>query len=200
VAIRRKFSPVPIAIFAAALLASSFGLFPIQVTLSVAAVLIVLGNYISIREMYDAIDWPIIVLLGALVPVGATLDSTGVTGLIGQGIVDMVGVSPAMFVVPLLMIIAIALSNIINNAATAILMAPLALSVASGLGVNPDPYLMAVAIGSSCAFMTPIGHQSNLLVMGPGGYHFRDYWRLGLPVSVAAVLIGSPAILLVFSL
>lgn len=200
VAIRRKFSPVPILVFAAALLASAVGVFPIQVTLSVAAVVIVLGNYISIREMYDAIDWPIIVLLGALVPVGATLDSTGVTGLLGQTIVNLVGGSPAVFVVPLLMIVAIALSNVVNNAATAILMAPLAMSVADGLGVNPDPFLMAVAIGSSCAFMTPIGHQSNLLVMGPGGYEFRDYWRLGLPVSIAAVLIGSPAILLVFSL
>lgn len=200
VAIRRKFSPVPILVFAAALLASAVGIFPIQVTLSVAAVVIVLGNYISMREMYDSIDWPIIVLLGALVPVGATLDSTGVTALLGQTIVDLVGGSPAVFVVPLLMIIAIALSNVVNNAATAILMAPLALSVADGLGVNPDAFLMAVAVGSSCAFMTPIGHQSNLLVMGPGGYEFRDYWRLGLPVSIAAVVVGSPVILLVFSL
>lgn len=200
VAIRRKFSPVPILVFAAALVASAVGIFPIQVALSLAAVVIVLGNYISMREMYDSIDWPIIVLLGALVPVGATLDSTGVTALLGQGIIDLVGESPAVFVVPLLMIVAIALSNVVNNAATAILMAPLALSVASGLGVNPDAFLMAVAVGSSCAFMTPIGHQSNLLVMGPGGYEFRDYWRLGLPVSIAAVLIGSPLILLVFSL
>ena len=160
----------------------------------------VLGNFLSMREMYDAIDWPIIVLLGALVPVGATLDSTGVTQLIGASVVGLMDASPALLVVPLLMVIAIALSNIVNNAATAILMAPLAINIANGLGVSPDPFLMAVAIGSSCAFMTPIGHQSNLLVMGPGGYEFRDYWRLGLPVSIAAVLVGSPAILLFWSL
>ncbi len=200
VEIRRHFSPIPIVVFAGALLASAFGLFPIQITLSLAAVVIVLGNFISLREMYDSIDWPVIVLLGALVPVGASLDETGVTALLGNEIVNLVGASPAIFVVPMLMIIAIALSNVVNNAATAILMAPLAISVANGLGVNPDPFLMAVAVGSSCAFMTPIGHQSNLLVMGPGGYEFRDYWRLGLPVSIAAVVIGSPAILLVFSL
>ncbi|MBO6784435.1 MAG: anion permease, partial [Alphaproteobacteria bacterium] len=200
VEIRRHFSPIPIIVFGAALLASAVGLFPIQVTLSVAAVVIVLGNFISLREMYDSIDWPVIVLLGALVPVGASLDETGVTALIGNGIVDFVGASPAVLVVPLLMIVAIALSNVVNNAATAILMAPLAINVANGLGVSADPFLMAVAVGSSCAFMTPIGHQSNLLVMGPGGYEFRDYWRLGLPVSIAAVVIGSPAILLVFSL
>ncbi len=200
VSIRRPFSPVPIAVFAAALLASALGLLPIQISLSVAAVLIVLGNYISLREMYDAIDWPVIVLLGALVPVGASLDVTGVTSLIGDGIVGLVGAAPAVLVVPLLMVIAIALSNVVNNAATAILMAPLAISVASGLGVNPDAFLMAVAVGSSCAFMTPIGHQSNLLVMGPGGYEFRDYWPLGLPVSIAAIVIGSPVIMLVFSL
>ena len=200
VAIRRRFSPVPIAVFAAALIASAFGILPIQISLSLAAVAMVLGNFLSMREMYDAIDWPIIVLLGALVPVGATLDSTGVTQLIGASVVGLMDASPALLVVPLLLVIAIALSNIVNNAATAILMAPLAINIANGLGVSPDPFLMAVAIGSSCAFMTPIGHQSNLLVMGPGGYEFRDYWRLGLPVSIAAVLVGSPAILLFWSL
>ncbi|MEP4380068.1 MAG: SLC13 family permease [Alphaproteobacteria bacterium] len=200
VAIRRSFSPVPILVFCAALIASAVGVVPIQVSLSLAAVLMVLANFLSMREMYDAIDWPIIVLLGALVPVGATLDSTGVTQLIGQSIVGLMGASPALLVVPLLMIIAIALSNVVNNAATAILMAPLAINIANGLDVSADPFLMAVAIGSSCAFVTPIGHQSNLLVMGPGGYEFRDYWKLGLPVSLVAVLVGSPAILLFWSL
>lgn len=199
VSLRRPFSPVPVAVFAAALLASAFGLLPIQISLSLAAVLIVLGNFISLREMYDAIDWPVIVLLGALVPVGASLDQTGVTSLIGDWIVGVLGGAPEYLVVPLLMIIAIALSNVVNNAATAILMAPLAVNVAAGLDVSADPLLMAVAVGSSCAFMTPIGHQSNLLVMGPGGYEFRDYWPLGLPVSIAAVVVGSPLIMLVFS-
>ena len=200
VTLRRRFSPIPILIFFAALATSTFGLLPIQISLSLAAVGVVIGNYLSMREAYDAIDWPVIVLLGAMVPVGATLETTGVTTLLSDTIIASIGGAPQALVVPLLMIIAIALSNVVNNAATAILMAPLAIGVAGGLGVNADAFLMAVAVGSSCAFLTPIGHQSNLLVMGPGGYAFGDYWRLGLPVSITAVVVGSPAILAVWPL
>ena len=123
------------------------------------------------------------------------METSGTTHLIAQYFVDVGGGLGPVAIVGLVIAAAMALSNIVNNAAAAVLMAPLALQLANGLGMNGDPLLMAVAVGSSCAFLTPIGHQSNLLVMGPGGYEFGDYWRLGLPVSMAVLATGVPAIL-----
>jgi di/tricarboxylate transporter len=155
---------------------------------------------LSGREAYRSVDWSVIVLLGAMIPVGHALETTGAA----QRIADLIG-GAAMLAPPLLAVLAIlvvtmTLSDIINNAAAAVLMSPLAIAVARQLEASPDPFLMAVAIGASCAFLTPIGHQSNTLVMGPGGYRFRDYWPLGIPVELIVVAVSAVAIPLAWPL
>lgn len=192
---RRRFDPVVPAIFAGAILCTAFGMVKIEVSLVAAVLLMVLLRRVSVKDIYEKVDWPVIVLLGAMIPVGGALETSGTTRLIVENFEKFGGGLGPVAIVALLMAAAMALSNIVNNAAAAVLMAPLALQLASGLGINGDPLLMAVAVGSSCAFLTPIGHQSNLLVMGPGGYEFGDYWRLGLPVSMAVLATGVPAIL-----
>ena len=194
----RRFSLFPLVVFAAGLLVSILDLVPIHISLVAVAVLIVAGRYLPIRKVYDSIDWAVIVLLAAMVPVGASLQSTGATSLIADTLLAWLDGLPGPVIIAALIIVAITLSNIINNAATAILMAPLSIEIAAGLGYGPDPFLMAVAVGSSCAFVLPIGHQSNLLVMGPGGYRFNDYWPLGTLVSLAVVCAAVPAILYVW--
>jgi di/tricarboxylate transporter len=192
---RRRFDPVVPAIFAGAILCTAFGMVKIEVSLVAAVLLMVLLRRVSVKDIYEKVDWPVIVLLGAMIPVGGALETSGTTRLIVENFEKVGGGLGPVAIVALLMAAAMALSNIVNNAAAAVLMAPLALQLAIGLGINGDPLLMAVAVGSSCAFLTPIGHQSNLLVMGPGGYEFGDYWRLGLPVSMAVLATGVPAIL-----
>ncbi len=141
-----------------------------------------------------------IVLLGAMLPLGGALESTGTSGLIAQTIVRFAeGASPVLVLVALL-VVTMTLSDLLNNAATVVVMAPIALQIALDLGVDPDAFLMAVAVGGSCAFLTPIGHQNNTLVMGPGGYAFGDYWRMGLPLEILIVLVATPMILLVWPL
>lgn len=196
----QSYSILPLILFLGALGLSSVGILEVQVALMLAAVLVVLTGELSLRDSYESIDWPVIVLLGAMVPVGQSLEIVGLTQEIAGGMSAFLsGAQPAV-VVTCLLVTALLLSNVVNNAATAILMAPLALTIASDIGVNPDALLMAVAVGSSCAFLTPIGHQSNLLVMGPGGYRFSDYFRLGLPLSVGVCLVAVPMILIVWPL
>jgi len=196
----RQASIWPLTLFAGALLASGLGLVAIHISLMACAALIVAARYLPLRRVYDSIDWSVIVLLAAMVPVGTSLETTGTTLLIANGVLTFLqGMSPEL-IIGAIIVIAMALSNVVNNAATAILMAPIGLQIASGLGYGPDPFLMAIAIGASCAFVTPIGHQSNLLVMGPGGYRFSDYWRMGGVVSVAVLLIAVPLILMVWPL
>jgi di/tricarboxylate transporter len=190
----------PLLIFAAAVIAAVAGLVSVPVAFLTAVAALIITRQISLRDTYDAIDWPVIVLLGAMVPVGAALESSGGSALIAGWIAEMRGLVPDWGLVTMILIAAMFLSDIMNNAATAVLMGNLAGGLAAQLGVSPDPFLMAVALGSSCAFLTPIGHQSNLLVMGPGGYHFGDYWRLGLPLEAAIVVAGVPAILLIWPL
>ena len=144
--------------------------------------------------------WSVIILLGAMIPVGVALDSTGGTMLIAEPIVQLSDTLPIWALLALLMILTMLLSDVINNAATAVLMAPIGMTIAQGVGVSIDPFLMAVAVGASSTFLTPIGHQSNLLVMGPGGYRFGDYWRLGLPLDILIVAVAVPLILLVWPL
>jgi len=195
---RRSPALFPAVVFGLGLAVSALGLLEVQIALVSAALIVVLTRHLRVREAYERVDWSIIVLLGAMVPVGQSLESTGVTSLIAQWILETAsGAGPAL-IVALLLLVSMAVSNVVNNAATAILMAPIALSLAESLGYGVDAFLMAVAIGSSCAFLTPIGHQSNLLVMGPGGYRFGDYWRLGLPLSVAVLVVAVPTILLVW--
>tara|TARA_R110000868_G_scaffold30074_3_gene111718 strand:- start:136 stop:1920 length:1785 start_codon:yes stop_codon:yes gene_type:complete len=185
-----------IAIFAAAVALATFNVMPITIALGLAAVAMVVLNILPVREIYDGIDWPVVVLIGALIPVGDAFDATGTTGLIAQGILDSPLPLNPLAVLTLLMAVTMALSAVLNNAATAVIMGPVALTLSQRLGVDPDPMLMGVAVAASCAFVTPIGHQNNALVMGPGGYAFGDYWRLGLPLQVVVLVVAVPAILM----
>lgn len=189
-----------LAIFGSAIALSAFGVLPIQVSLGCAVVLMVLLHIVPVRELYDGVDWPVIVLLGAMIPVGSALENTGTTTLIANGLLQLAGDVSIVFLLAAVLIITMTLSDILNNAATAILMAPIAKTIAVSASVSVDPFLMAVAVGASCAFLTPIGHQNNALVMGPGGYRFGDYWRVGLPLEVIIVVVAIPMILLVWPL
>ena len=188
-----------IAIFGGALLASAvLNQIPIQFAVVAAALAMGVTGLVTLREAYESIDWPILVLLGAMLPVGASLESTGAAARIADWIVLVAEGLPLVVVIALMLVTAMMLSDIVNNAAAAVLLIPIALSIASGLGVSEDALLMAVAIGASSAFLTPIGHQSNVLVMGPGGYQFGDYWKVGLPLEVVIVLVASPMLALVW--
>lgn len=183
-------------IFIAAIVATAlFGL-PSHLAFTAAVAALVISSQVSLRESYAAIEGPVIVLLAAMIPVGQALENTGVTTLIAEGLTQGTNDMPTWVIIAALMVTSMALSDVINNAATAVIMAPIAASVALSLGHNIDPFLMAVAVGSSSTFLTPIGHQSNLLVMGPGGYRFGDYWRMGLPLDALVLLTAVPLILL----
>ena len=185
-------------LFAAAIAAAAAGLAPFPITLALAVVAVVLLKIVPPREIYESVDWPVILLLAAMIPVGEALETTGATGLIASAIVDLgAGVSPIVMLA-LLMVVTMTLSDIMNNAATAVVAAPIAVGIAAQLGLNPDPFLMTVAVGASCAFLTPIGHQNNMLIMGPGGYHFGDYWRMGLPLEALIVCVSIPMIVWVW--
>ncbi|MGM1056456.1 MAG: SLC13 family permease [Bacteroidota bacterium] len=176
------------------------GLLPVQVAFSMAAVGMVLSGVLPVKNVYTSVDWPVIVLLGAMIPVGIALETSGGANLIAFWILELGEMMPAWAMLTIILVITMFLSDIINNAATVVLMAPIAVGVANGLGFSIDPFLMAVAVGGSSAFLTPIGHQSNTLVMGPGGYKFTDYWRMGLPLEVIIVLVGIPMIMWVWPL
>ena len=178
-------------IFAAGIVASATGLLPVELAFTAALSLIVLFRCLPIRELYESIDWSVIVLLGAMLPVGRALETTGAASGVAAAIVALDAQLPDTLLIGLLITVSMALSNVVNNAATALLMAPIAIDLAARIQASPDPFLMAVAVGSSCAFVTPIGHQSNLLVMGPGGYRFGDYWPLGVPLSVLVMVIAT---------
>jgi di/tricarboxylate transporter len=149
---------------------------------------------LSLREAYDVIEWPILIMLGALIPVSDALRTTGGTDLIAAWLSRAGSAMPPMGALALLLVAAMAVTPFLNNAATVLVMAPIAASFAGRLGYNPDPFLMAVAIGAACDFLTPIGHQCNTLVMGPGGYRFGDYGRLGFPLSLIVLVVGVPLI------
>ena len=182
-------------IFGGAMAIAALNLMPVQIAFIAAAVIMVLIKLISLNEIYESIDWPIIVLLGAMFPLGQALESTGGAQLIAEKLLLISDRFPPFVTVAILMVGTMLLSNVVNNAAAAVLMAPIAISLAQGMGVSVDPLLMAVAIGASCAFLTPVGHQSNALVMAPGGYRFGDYWHLGLPLSVLTIIIAVPLIM-----
>jgi di/tricarboxylate transporter len=192
--------PLALGIFAAAIVMIVTGLMPVQVAFVMAAVAMILTKILPIRELYTSIDWPVIVLLGAMIPVGMALENTGGADMISSRIADLDDVMPPWALLTIVMVITMLLSDIINNAATVVLMAPIAIGIANGLGYSIDPFLMVVAVGGSCAFLTPIGHQSNTIVMGPGGYKFTDYWRMGLPLDIIIVAVAIPMILLVWPL
>ncbi len=189
-----------IAVFAAALVLAATGTLPIQIAFVGAAFLMVVVGLISLREIYESIDWPIIILLGAMIPVSQALETTGAARLIAESILVFSGSAAPWITLTMVLVGTMFLSDLVNNAAAAVLMAPVSISIASGMGASADPFLMSVAVGASCAFLTPIGHQSNTLVMGPGGYKFSDYWRMGLPLEIIIVLVGVPLIMHVWPL
>ena len=192
---RRRRLFLALGIFAVALGCLVARVFPAQIAFSAAALAMVLTRLVKLREAYAAIDWPVVVLLGAMIPVGGALESTGGAALIAEQLMRFSAGLPTFVVLAVVLALAMFLSDVMNNAATAVIMAPIAVSVAQGVGGSPDAFLMAVAVGASCAFLTPIGHQSNTLVMGPGGYRFGDYWRLGLPLELLIIVLSVPLLM-----
>ena len=185
---------VPVATFAAALLLTIFGVVPIHISLPGAVVVLLISRFLSLQAAYQAVNWPIIILLGAMIPVGEALETTGGALRIASLVADLGESLPPWSMVAVVLVITMLLSDWINNATAVILMAPVGLGVAAAIGASVDPFLMAVAIGGSSAFLSPIGHQSNTIVMGPGGYHFGDYWRMGLPLDIIIVAVATPLI------
>ncbi len=184
-----------VAIFVSAMVLSAAGLVPVQITFVAAALLMVMLKLLTLSEAYESIDWPIIFLLGAMIPVGQALETTGGAQLLADALLRFAVNLPPAGIMVILLVVLMFLSDLVNNAAAVVLMTPIAINIAQGLGVSVDPFLMVMAVGSSCAFLTPIGHQSNALVMGPGGYKFGDYWRLGLPLELIIVVTAIPLIL-----
>jgi di/tricarboxylate transporter len=189
-----------IGLFALAVLAASLGLVYLPVALGMVVVAYVLIKILPVAEIYDHVEWPVVVLLGSMIPLGAALDSSGGTALIATGLIDLTAGLPSWVVLTVLMVVTMTLSDVLNNTATAIVAAPVGIQMANALGVSPDPFLMAVAVAASAAFLTPIGHKNNTLVLGPGGYHFGDYWRIGLPLEILVIAVSIPSILIFWPL
>jgi di/tricarboxylate transporter len=154
-----------------------------------------LAGVLPAREAYERIEWPILIMIGALIPVSDSLRTTGATEVIAAWLSSVASTLPAWGAVGLILVAAMAVTPFLNNAATVLVMAPIAATFATGLGYRPEAFLMAVAVGAGCDFLTPIGHQCNTLVMGPGGYRFSDYARLGAPLSLLVIVLGVPLIL-----
>lgn len=183
-----------------AVASAAFSLVPTAIAFAAAVLASMALRTLPLRSVYDAIDWPVIILLGALMPVAAVMESTGTATLIADALIQHVAQGSGPAALGLILIVTMLISSVVNNAATAAAMCPIALGTATSLGVSADALLMAVAIGASCAFLTPIGHQNNTLILGPGGFRFGDYWRLGLPVSLLVCAISIPLLLVVWPL
>jgi di/tricarboxylate transporter len=191
---------VPVAILTAAMIATATGVVPVATAFFAAAVAMVLSGTISTRQTYAAVDGPILVMLAALIPVSDSLRETGATDVIAAQLAAIGSQLPSYGALGLILVVAMAITPFLNNAATVLVMAPIAASFAAGLGYRPEAFLMAVAIGAGSDFLTPIGHQCNTLVMGPGGYRFGDYARLGLPLSIIVILVATPLLMMVWPL
>ena len=187
-----------LAIMGVAIAAAAFGLFPAAIAFAFGVLAVMALRIIPPRNVYNAVDWPVIVLLGALIPVAGAMASTGTAELIAQALMTHVAQGNAIIALAVMIVVTMTLSDFMNNAATAAVMCPIAIGAASALGVSADPLLMGVAVGASCAFLTPIGHQNNTLILGPGGFRFGDYWKLGLPLEVIVVAVAVPMIPLVW--
>lgn len=197
---RSRRSWLPVLVLLGAMLLVAFRIAPVSIAFFGAAVVLLLLRALSKEEAYGAIEWPVLVLLGALIPVSEAVQTTGGTDLIAAWLETAVRYLPPLGALGLMMAIAMAVTPFLNNAATVLMMGPIAASLATRLGLSPDAFLMAVAVGAACDFLTPIGHQCNTLVMGPGGYRFGDYARLGAPLTLIVLLVGVPLIALVWPL
>ncbi|MBV6271715.1 SLC13 family permease [Alcaligenaceae bacterium CGII-47] len=179
---------------------TALNILPAAISFLLGVVLLMLFRVLPLRKMYEAVDWPVIVLLAALLPVAQATETTGAAKLIADLLMDDVAQGNAIIALTVVLLTTMFMSDVINNAATAAIMCPIAISSAAQLNVSADPFLMAVAIGASAAFLTPIGHQNNTLILGPGGFRFGDYWRMGLPLGIVVTLIAIPMLLLVWPL
>ncbi len=189
-----------IGLFAAAVAAASFGLIYLPIALGLVVVAYVLAKIVPLAELYTHIEWPVVVLLGSMIPLGAALETSGGTQLIAGALIDLTeGLAP-WIVLTVLMVVTMTLSDVLNNTATTIVAAPVGIQMAQTLNVSPDPFLMAVAVAASSAFLTPIGHKNNTLILGPGGYSFGDYWRMGLPLEIIVIAVSIPSILVFWPL
>ena len=193
--VRRRFMPA--VVLACAMTLVGLGLVPVAVAFFGAAVVIVALGGLKMREAYAALDGPLLVLIAALIPVSDAIQSTGGSDLIAGLLRHVFTGLPGVVAIAGVMLASMAVTPFLNNAATVLIVAPIGATLAKQLGYNPDPFLMAVAVGAACDFLTPIGHQCNTLVMGPGGYKFSDYPRLGAPLS-ALVLVTGPSLILLF--
>ncbi len=196
--VQRNKAWIAVASFIAAIAAATAGLMHLPEALAVVCMVMIGFNIVPLREIYTSIEWPVIVLLGSMIPIGSALEASGGTALIAQEIVNFAAGYGPVIVLTLLMIVTMTLSDVLNNTATTVIAAPIAIDIANRLSVNPDPFLMAVAVAASCAFLTPIGHKNNTLIMGPGGYRFGDYWRMGLPLEILVVVVSIPMILIIW--
>ncbi len=187
-------------IMAVAVGGAAFGLLPAAISFAGGVLAAMALRIVPPRAAYEAVDWPVIVLLAALIPVAGVIESTGAADLIARALLDHVAGGNAIFGLAVIMIVTMTLSDLMNNAATAAVMCPIAIGTANQLGASADPFLMAVAIGASCSFLTPIGHQNNTLILGPGGFRFGDYWPLGLPLEILALAVGIPMLLIAWPL
>jgi di/tricarboxylate transporter len=197
---RRRQLLMPVAILAMAMAAAAFQLVPAEIAFVAAALAIALLGLLSLSELYAAVEWPILIMIGALIPIGEAVKSTGTTDLLAGLILEFAAHLPAYGILALILAVTMLVTPILHHAAAVLVMGPIAAELAQNLGYKIDPFLIAVALGAGSDFLSPIGHQSNTLVMGPGGYHFADYWKLGLPLSVIVVGIGVPLILLFWPL
>ncbi len=189
-----------IGLFAAAVLAASVGLIYLPIALGLVVIAYVLTKIMPISDIYNHIEWPVVVLLGSMIPLGSALETSGGTELIANALIQLTHGLPAWAILTVLMVVTMTLSDVLNNTATAIVAAPVGIQMARTLEVSPDPFLMTVAVAASAAFLTPIGHKNNTLVLGPGGYRFGDYWRMGLPLEILIIAVSIPSILVFWPL
>jgi di/tricarboxylate transporter len=191
---------VAAAIMLGAIALVTLGALPAAAAFALGVLASMVAGTVPLRQVYPSVDWPVIVLLAALIPVAGAMQSTGAAELLARVLVDTVARGNAVAALVVVLVTTMFLSDVMNNAATAAVLSPIALGISATLGVNPDTFLMAVAIGASCAFLTPIGHQNNTLILGPGGFRFGDYWKLGLPLEMLVVTVSVPLLLLVWPL
>jgi di/tricarboxylate transporter len=184
-----------VAVLAAAIAGAAFGLVPAAISFASGVVAFMVLRVVPLRKLYEAIDWPVIVLLGSMIPVAVAMETTGLADQLAISLLEHVAQGRPVIALAIILIVTMTLSDFMNNAATAAVMCPIAISTAAQLGTATDAFLMAVAIGASCAFLTPIGHQNNTLILGPGGFRFGDYWRLGLPMEILVVAVAIPGLL-----
>jgi di/tricarboxylate transporter len=196
----KKNIALSLSIFIASIVLIMLGILPVHVAFPMAALGMIFSGVLPLKHMYSSIDWPVIILLGAMLPVGEALKTSGGAELIANQILILAELVPVWATLSILLIITMLLSGVINNAATVVLMAPIAIGIARGMDLSIDPFLMVIAVGASAAFLTPIGHQSNTLVMGPGGYRFTDYIWMGLPISIIVIAVAVPLIMYFWTL